>query len=481
MTGRHDLLAWTAGSLAEGVRAGAFTARAVLDRHHERADQGADLNALVATDWDRAEQQAAAIDALPTADRASLPLAGVPFTVKDVLCVAGLPATAGSRAWSTNRPADDAAAVAHARAAGAIVIGKTNCPEFAFGTTTTSDLFGTTHNPLDPTRTPGGSSGGEAAAVAAGISAFGLGTDFGGSLRWPAQCTGITALRPTPGRVPGTGQLPGVGGNLGQDGPVVPSPAGSQGFWQVVGPLARDLEDLELILLAIARPDQIDPRVPERWDSRGESTSSLRVAWTDGSSIGPVRREVAALMRRCADAFAGSGHSTSELGDPLAGCLDAYNHLRDLDPLPDHLAAVAGHEDQLEPGSLAALRGSTTPDGSSLITAWRDALRLRARALRVFRDNDVLLLPVAGGPAGDRHGVVDIDGVSVGGWSLMAHCRSVTLLGAPVVSLPVGTSAEGLPLSVQVIAAPWQERKALTAARVLRDNGLGFPGNGGRT
>lgn len=455
-----------AHEIAAAVHDGRTTATAVLEAHHERARACEQLGALVAADWDEARRQAGQLDRDIAAGAPAGPLAGVPLTVKDVIAVAGLPASAGSRALRDNRPVHEATAVKRLRAAGAVVIGKTNCPEFAFGTTCDSPLHGPTANPLDPTRSPGGSSGGEAAALAAGISALGLGTDFGGSLRWPAQCTGIVALRPTPGRIPGTGQLPGAGGELGTTAPALPGPSSMQGGFQVIGPLARSVADLCLALAIAAGPDGFDPAaapVPLRTDVPAQ----LRIGWSDGTHLGPVRREVTALLAQTAHELAAHGHQVSELPGVFDGCLDAYNSLREQDPLTDHLLAVAGREQKLAAGSLAALQSSTRGDRGSRMRAWREALTARSRALRVFEQVDVVLLPVAAGPACLPDGSLDVDGTQVEGWALMNHCRTVSLLGAPAVSVPVGASAEGLPLSVQIVAAPWHEHTALAVAALL--------------
>lgn len=463
---QDTLVGRPAHEIAAAVRDRRTTATAVLESHYERARACGRLGALVATDWDEARRQAGQLDRDIAAGAPVGPLAGVPLTVKDVIAVTGLPARAGSRAFRDNRPVHEATAVTRLRAAGAVVIGKTNCPEFAFGTTCDSPMHGPTANPLDPTRSPGGSSGGEAAALASGVSALGLGTDFGGSLRWPAQCTGIVALRPTPGRIPGTGQLPGAGGELGTTAPALPGPGGMQGSLQVIGPLARSVADLRLALAVAAGPDGFDPAaasvplstdVPER----------LRIGWSDGTHLGPVRREVTALLAQTAHESAAHGHQVRELPGVFDGCLEAYNRLRAQDPLTDHLLAVAGREQEVAAGSLAALRDSTLGDCAALSRAWREALTARFRALRVFEQVDVVLLPVAAGPACLPDGSLDVDGTRVEGWELMNHCRAVSLLGAPAVSVPVGASVEGLPLSVQIVAAPWHEHTALAVAALL--------------
>jgi amidase len=465
---------WPATRIAAAVASGAVSAAEVLDRHSARAEAWSSLGALVVPDWERAAARARALDEDRAAGRPLGPLAGVPFTVKDVLAVAGLRSAAGSKAFAANVPRWEATAVTRLVHAGAVLVGKTNCPELAFGTTCDSPLYGETGNPIAPGRSPGGSSGGESASVAAGISAVGLGSDFGGSLRWPAQCTGIVSLRPTPGRVPGTGQLPGAGGELGQGGPALPSPSSLQGNAQVVGPLARTVADLEAVMRVIAGPDGIDPRVCEvpLAPLASVDVGALRVGWSAGAHIGAVRAETAALVERASAALTAAGAAVTRLDAPFSGCLEAFNTLRDRDPLTDHQIAAAGAEDLLLPGSLAALERTAAADPRDRALAWGEALRARAGGLAVFVDVDVVLLPVAAGPACLPDGSLDVDGVRLEGWDLMAHCRAVSLLGTPVASVPVGLSAEGLPVSVQVIAAPWREDVALAVAASLADAGL---------
>src|SRR5204863_3729429 len=176
------------------------------------------------------------------------------FTVKDIIAAAGVRTTAGSRVLDAFVPRLDAAAVGRLRRAGAVLIGKTNCPEWGMFPYTRNERFGETNNPLGPV-TVGGSSGGEAAAVAAGASALGMGTDFGGSVRWPAHCTGLLGLRPTAGRNPGTGQLP----TVSLDEPLVPNEITLQGRAQLIGPLARTVDDVERALHVMAGPDDVDP------------------------------------------------------------------------------------------------------------------------------------------------------------------------------------------------------------------------------
>ncbi|BCW18429.1 amidase [Arthrobacter sp. NtRootA9] len=449
-----------ATAIGEAVRTGRASAVAVLAEARARAasGQGKDLNAFISEDWDSAERAAAALDARRAAGGTLGALAGIPFSVKDVIAVAGLPVTAASKAFATTRANTTAPTVQRLLDADAILVGKTNCPEFAFGMTCESPLLGRTGNPRYPEATPGGSSGGEAASVAAGISALGVGTDFGGSLRWPAQCVGIAALRPGIGALPGEGQVPGLDGNFGDDGVLPAVSPGMQGSFQTVGPLARSVRDLRAAYTVMAgAPKESLPTLQEH----------IRVAWSDGRAFGPVRTEVAEVMMRLAASIAAAGHTITEQPDLFADCLSTYNRLRELDPMVDHAAAVTGREDAITGANLQTIKNSLAASPGETVRARLAADAARAGAIRQLESVDIALLPVAGGPAARVNGTLDVDGAQLQGWEIMGPCRAVTLTGCPVVSLPVGLSAEGLPLSVQVVAHPGGELAALAFAELL--------------
>ncbi|MDQ0924519.1 amidase [Pseudarthrobacter sp. W1I19] len=342
-----------------------------------------------------------------------------------------------------------------------MVIGKTNCPEFAFGAITESAVGGRTLNPRFPGSTAGGSSGGEAAVVAAGISALGLGTDYGGSLRWPAQCVGITALRPTPRIVPDLGIVPGAGGWYGVGNPAPPG-ARLQTATQAIGPLARSVRDLRTALAVLA-----DLRPGVQSLAAGAGPGNIAVAWSDGSALGPVRREVSAMIASLAEQISPEVRTLTHVPDLFAGSLAAYNRLRPLDPMIDHAAAVASQEHLVIPANLDVIRRSMETDARELEAAFAESAQARSQDLAVFNTADIVLLPVAGGPACDVTGKLDIDGQSIFGWDIMGQCRAVTMVGAPVVSLPVALSSEGLPLSVQVVARPGADALALDFAEWL--------------
>jgi amidase len=193
----------------------------------------------------------------------------------------------------------------------------------------------------------------------------------------------------------------------------------------------------------------------------------IRVAWSDGRAFGPVRTEVTEVMARLAAAIAAAGHLATEQPGLFADCLPTYNRLRELDPMVDHAAAVAGKEDAITGANLETIKSSLAASPGETARARQAAVAARAGAIRQLESFDIALLPVAGGPAARVDGTLDIDGEQLQGWEIMGPCRAVTLTGCPVVSLPVGLSAEGLPLSVQVVAPPGGELAALAFAELL--------------
>jgi Asp-tRNA(Asn)/Glu-tRNA(Gln) amidotransferase A subunit family amidase len=364
------------------------------------------------------------------------PLAGLTFSVKDTIEVAGLPATAGSRLLLDHIPARSAGVVRRLQAAGAVLAGKTNCAEFGIGNLeTNSPVRGQTRNPWSPGRTPGGSSGGDSAAVAAGLVTFGVGTDYGGSVRFPAHCTGITALRPTPGRIPLDGQLPQFAAD-----PLPTFPSYTQRRLQTPGFLARSARDLRLLLAATVAGELHPPRV-------------RRVGWFADD----VSDEAAAAVAGAARALAARGADVAELTPPdVADAIDVLARLRAAEGLPEIAWLSRGREELLSP----LVRQQLTLD---LVPAPPDiAARLHrwdTWPQRVFADCDVLLTPAAAEPAF----AVDQD------WrcdrtALDRHLRLATLVAVPAVVVPCGTSASGLPVGVQVMAARGRDEDAIETA-----------------
>ncbi|HEX3515069.1 MAG TPA: amidase [Trebonia sp.] len=364
------------------------------------------------------------------------PLAGLTFSVKDTIEVAGLPATAGSRLLLGHIPGRTAGVVRRLQAAGAVLAGKTNCAEFGIGNLeTNSPVRGQTRNPWLFGHTPGGSSGGDSAAVAAGLVTFGVGTDYGGSVRFPAHCTGITALRPTPGRIPLDGQLPQFAAN--------PPPtflSYTQRRLQTPGFLARSARDLRLLLAVAAAGGLRPPRV-------------RRVGWFADD----VSDEVAAVVAAAARALAEQGADVVEKAPPaVADAVDTLARLRAAEGLPEIAWLSRGREEllsELVRQQLTLDPVPAPPDIAGRLHRWETWYE------RVFGDFDVLLTPAAAEPAF----AVDPD------WrrdrtALDRHLRLATLVAVPAVVVPCGTAASGLPVGVQVMAARGRDEDAIETA-----------------
>jgi Asp-tRNA(Asn)/Glu-tRNA(Gln) amidotransferase A subunit family amidase len=473
---------WSVLGIARRVRRRDITAAQVLETHLEHIqNQNPILNAIVTLASDEAHAQAARIDEAIANGIDPGPLAGVPFTVKDLIATRGIRSTAGSLILADHVPSWGATAVDRLSAAGAVLLGKTNCPEFGLALHTRNRLFGETLSPLGPGLSPAGSSGGDAAAVASGMAVFGIGTDYGGSIRVPAHCTGLAALRPTPGLVPGTGQLPFPPGPA----PVPPSTSSLQARLQTIGPIARRVPDLWPLLRAMAGPDDIDGNtVPVPLGRPGRiNVKDLPVAWCDGDGRYPVREDLVAVVESAARALSG-------LGVPVAACRppgldqaeDVYAALRGLEGLPEHQALAAGREPELTdyvrewmaaaaaPASRPTSRPASGPADRSAdqraLTAAADAIR--AEVCAFMRERPIVLLPVASVPAfplaADTFSVNDH---MLTGLQIESCCRAVTLLRLPATVVRCGYSREGLPVGVQVVGRPFHDAETIAVAAAL--------------
>jgi amidase len=337
-----------------------------------------------------------------------------------------------------------------------VLIAKSNCPEFAFGVTTENALHGVTRSPWGGA-SPGGSSGGEAALVASCATAFGVGTDYGGSLRWPAQSTGLVALRTSVGRIPGAGQLPGPDGSMDGSGSW-DSPTVQQAL-QVIGPLARTVADLCLVAGVMLE----DQGLVDLGRSGNRPTPELRVAWATTSDIAPLADSVRDGLRGAVAALARSGATTVELPQILADLHETFNGLRGTDPLAEIRAAVVGRYDRLQPSTRALLAAVNDDDPEP----WWSRLRaLRARVLNDLAAYDVLLVPVAPTSVCSLQGEAAVGDQVLTGFDLMAQCRAVSALGFPALSIPVDL-VDGYPVSVQVVGKPGNERVVLAVAALL--------------
>lgn len=426
----------------------------LADEHIARIERlNPTLNTFVDFDAERVRSQAR------LAGRG--PLAGLPLSMKSSIEVQGHRCEIGSTLKRGTMAASDAEAVASLRRAGAVFLGTTNCPEFLMAYETDNLLHGQTQNPWNLTRTSGGSSGGESAAIAAGLSAGGIGSDSGGSVREPAHFTGICALKPTPGRVSARGHMP----------PCV-GPFSSLG---ALGPMARTIADVELLFRVLAT--EAKPHAPYRAVSLADARE-VSITWFEDDGHVPVTAETRAALAAAVRELEAAGFHTVH-GRPQ--WLEEARRLWRIFFLQCgamfYEPTIAGQRDRLSPVFLDFLNeaeAETLLTASTLLTAWAETDLLRERFEDEGRTTPLLLTPVCAVPAfrhGERHW--NIDGVRVGYWDAMRYTQWFNLLGAPAAVVPVGQSPEGLPIGVQIAGRPGQDELVLAVAGVL-DRAFGY-------
>jgi Asp-tRNA(Asn)/Glu-tRNA(Gln) amidotransferase A subunit family amidase len=459
-----DLLIKPAVDLLALLSRGSISALELAEEHVRRIEElNPQLNAIVDFDADRVREQARRLD-LTTGARG--PLHGLPVTVKSSISVAGHRCEIGSLLNQGNKPTEDAEVVARLRAAGAIILGTSNCPEFLMAYDTENRLYGRTSNPWDLTRTSGGSSGGESAAIAAGLSAGGLGSDSGGSVREPAHFTGICSLKPTPGRIPADGHLPPCSGPFSILG--------------AIGPMARTMADVDLLFRVLSGPQSTDPAaapVPYRTMSQSD-LKRVPIGFFEDDGIVPVTEETRQAIRDAVQSLRRQGFRIEPFR-PKA--LEAARQLwwkffvgcgwMLLEPL------VRGHEAELSPTfkgfrSIAQIDPSLT--GEQLLNAWTEFDPVRRNLLEEMSAFPILLCPVCSVPA-FRHGEREwvIDGQRVSYLDAMRYTQWFNLLGAPAAVVPVGRSPEGLPIGLQIAGRPYEDEIVLGIASAV-DREFGY-------
>ena len=463
-----DLNYLSATSMAELVRQKKISPVELAQAHLDRIAQlNPKLNAFVQVDVDRVLQEARASESAFARGEIRGPLHGVPLSIKNSVETAGYVNECGTRLREGVVAAKDAPVVARLRAAGAIILGVTNSPEFLMAWETDNLLYGRTNNPWDVTRTAGGSSGGESAAIAAGCSAGGIGSDGGGSIRVPAHFTGICGLKPTPGRIPATGHYP--------------SPAGPFALIGVVGPMARTVADLDLMFRVIAGPDDGDPYsapIPMR-SVTPEELKRTRIGYFEDDGRTPVTPETRAAVRKAADGLSRAGFSVVPFRP------DDLEQARQLWWKWFGIAGgmllgpqTKGSEADLSPIFKEYLSWSSAEPphtGHTLLFSWLQRDELRSKFLAQMEVFPILLCPAAAIPA-FRHGERNwpIDGKTVKYLDAWSYTEWFNLLGLPATVVPVSKSDEGLPIGVQLVGRPWQEELVLAVAAELECETGGF-------
>jgi aspartyl-tRNA(Asn)/glutamyl-tRNA(Gln) amidotransferase subunit A len=446
-----------ATKLAELIRNREISPVEVVQAHLDRIEAvNPKINAIVSV-AEGALEAARAAEAAVLAGEKLGPLHGVPFTVKDSIDTAGVLTQRGSPIFRGRIPDTDATSVARMKKAGGILLAKTNLPEFSYWIESDNLLSGRSNNPWDVTRTPGGSSGGESAAIAAGMSPIGLGTDLAISVRGPAAQTGITSMKATHGRVPMTGIWP----------------RAPRRFWHV-GPMARSVRDIALAFSQLVGPDGQDAFATStvQFDAGigRQPYRQLRVGWMVGPGFGPVDPEVAATVKAAAEALKDIGVFVEQVSIPALErdfALDVFNRLHVMEMKPAFAEATAGHENEMYKMAKTML---SLPDTSmkDYIDAEQAAERLRDGYADYFSRYDALITHVLPIPA-HKHGVEEftIDGQTVDATYLQGATVPLNVTGLPGVAMRFGTSKEGLPINVQIVGKWQAESTILHVASLL--------------
>ncbi|MGV9713641.1 amidase [Gordonia sp. NPDC003424] len=453
-----DIVQLSACEMRDAVRRRTLSSREIVDAHLDRIDEvNPAINALVTVDPDGARAAADAADRALAAGVTPGPLHGLPVTIKDTHATAGMRTTSGSTLFAEHVPDTDHECVRRIGAAGAIRLGKTNVPEMAAGSHTFNSVFGTTYNPYDLTRSAGGSSGGAAAALAARMTPLADGSDMGGSLRNPASFCNIVGLRPTPG--------------------VVPNPTGNLGFSPlgVLGPMGRTVDDVALLLSAMAGGHPADPlstgRPAPSSDQAVASLAGLRVAWapTLDNRI-PVEPEVLKVLEPFVGSLSGHGADVDLACPDLTFAEQVFRDLRAAEFALDLSDLLAAHPEAFKPDLAWNIRCGQELSASDVTAAFRDLTTLHRIAASFFESYDVLVAPTSQVTPFDASLTypTEVNGVPQESYlDWMRASYLLTPLGIPALAIPVGFTDDGLPVGLQLLTPAHTERRLLSIGRAL--------------
>jgi Asp-tRNA(Asn)/Glu-tRNA(Gln) amidotransferase A subunit family amidase len=451
--------------MAELIRTHNLSPVELVQAHLDRIEKlNPKINSYVQVDCEGALAAARRAENAVAENKTLGPLHGVPISVKSAIEVAGMRCEAGTKLRAGYVATGDAPLVSRLRSAGAIILGTTNTPELLMAWETDNLIYGRTNNPWDLSRTAGGSSGGEAAAIASGCSAGGVGSDGGGSIRVPAHFCGICGLKPTPGRIPATGHFP--------------QSVGPFALLGVVGPMARTVADLKLLFEVMQGPDLGDPSaapVPVRWatpEVRVRAGKKPRIAYFEDDGRTPVTQDTRDAVRHAVQTLRSEGFEV----EPFRP--DGLDQARQLWWKFFGVAGgmllgpmTKGHESELSPilrefnGWVAAQPSHTA---QTLLDTWIERDLVRMQIFKQMERFPALLCPVAAIPAfhhGERRW--QVDGQTIEYLDAWSYCEWFNLLGMPAATVPVSLSRESLPIGVQIVARPWEEELVLSIAEVL--------------
>jgi amidase len=452
----EELHRLTARALRDAVAARELSATEVVTAHLQRIEQvNRRVNAIVTLEPERALADAAALDAAAANGRPPGLLDGLPIAVKDLVDTAGIRTTYGSLIYADHVPSEDELIVERLRGAGAIVVGKTNTPEFGAGSHTFNEVFGVTRNPYDLSRSAGGSSGGAAAALAAGMIPIADGSDLGGSLRNPASFCNVVGLRPAPGRV------------------AAPGPGDAWSPMSQLGPMARNVGDLALLLAAIAGPDARDPLSIDAAfspDIVRAPLTGLRVAWSQTVDGLPVEPAVTEALGPARQALVDAGAEVNDLEPDLTGADEVFETYRSLAYVHGHAEEVHAHRERVKDDVLADVARGEALAVPDVLRAADLRTELFKRTSALLQDFDLLALPTVQVVPFDveLRWPVSVAGVSMERYyTWMRSCSRITSTTLPALSLPAGFTPEGLPVGLQLVGRHRGEGRLLSLAAAL--------------